>query len=327
MTKTVGALTISASGDREIQMIRVFDAPRHLVFDALTKPELLRRWFNGPPGWTLTVCEFDPRPGGAYRYVWSGKGKDMGMGGVILEFVPPLRIVATEKFDDPWYPGEGVSSTVLTEEHGRTTMTMTVRYESREARDAVLQSPMEQGVAYGYDQLAALLATLPHDPPPTGAPRDLVVTRDFDAPVARAWKAWSEAEYVMKWWGPTGFSCPIARMDFREGGVSLVCMRAPEAFGGQDMYSTWTYTEIVPHKRIDYVHNFADSSGARLEPAQMGLPPGIPGDVRNVIEFAGLEGGRTRMTITEYGYTTDQARDLSKAGLEQCLDKMAAALA
>ena len=88
--------------------------------------------------------------------------------------------------------------------------------------------------------------------------RDVVVTRVFDAPIEQAWKAWSEPEYVMQWWGPTGFTCPLAEMDFREGGTSLVCMRAPKEFGGQDMYNTWTYRKIVPMQSIEFIQNLAD---------------------------------------------------------------------
>jgi uncharacterized protein YndB with AHSA1/START domain len=164
--------------------------------------------------------------------------------------------------------------------------------------------------------------------------RDLIVTRIFEAPVEQVWKAWVEPEMVRQWWGPTGFTCPLAEMDFREGGKSLVCMRAPKEFGGQDMYSTWTYTKIVPNERIEYTFNFADQDGHKLTPAQVGLPAGIPEDGRHVVTFkelgdpsTGLRVGRTEMTMTEHGYTTDQTHDLSKAGLEQCLDKMAASLA
>ena len=158
--KNQGALTVTASGEREIVMTRVFDAPRDLVFDAFIKPELLKRWLLGPDGWKMIVCEFDPRPGGRYRYVWrrDKDGTQMGMGGVVQEIVPPARIVTTEKFDESWYPGEAVGTLVLTEKGGKTTVTQTVRYDSREARDGVLASPMESGVAASYDRLAALLA-------------------------------------------------------------------------------------------------------------------------------------------------------------------------
>ncbi len=156
-----GALKITAAEDREIVMTRVFDAPRHLVYEALTRCELLKRWFTGPPGWSLPVCAIDLKVGGSYRYVWRGPdGTDMGMSGVYLEIVRPERLAATEKFDQAWYPGEAVDTTVLVEQDGKTTLTVTVLYDSRKTRDAVLKTPMAQGVSAGYDRLAELLAAV-----------------------------------------------------------------------------------------------------------------------------------------------------------------------
>ena len=152
--------------------------------------------------------------------------------------------------------------------------------------------------------------------------KDLVVTRTFDAPVAEVWKYWAESEGVKKWWGPTGFTAPLARMDFREGGTSLVCMRAPN---GQDFYNTWTYRKIEPLKRIEFILGWADKDGQKIDPVTMGLPPDIPQEVRHVVTFKDVS-GETELTVVEYGYKSDQTHDLSKAGLEQCLDKMAAAL-
>ena len=156
--------------------------------------------------------------------------------------------------------------------------------------------------------------------------RNVVVTRVFDAPVERVWQAWSEPEQVKRWWGPTGFSCPLAEMDFRVGGTSLVCMRAPAEFGGQDLYNTWTYVDIVPGQRFEYILKFSDAQGQPIDPAEIGVPVGVPREVRNVNHFRDLGNGQTALAITEYGYTTDQAHDLSKLGMEQCLDKMAAML-
>ena len=96
------------------------------------------------------------------------------------------------------------------------------------------------------------------------------------------------------------------------------------SYGGQDLYHTWTYTRIDPHARIEFISNFADKDGTHLDPAAMGMPPGVPHDVAQVITFKAASDKRTEMTVTEYGYTTGQARDLSRAGMEQCLDKMAA---
>jgi uncharacterized protein YndB with AHSA1/START domain len=112
--------------------------------------------------------------------------------------------------------------------------------------------------------------------PKDGDKRDIVVTRQFDAPVARVWKAWTEAEQVMRWWGPSGFTSPRAEMDVREGGTSLVAMRSPD---GHDLYNTWTYQNIEPNRRLEFVMHFADERGNKLDPASMGLPPGIPDGV------------------------------------------------
>jgi uncharacterized protein YndB with AHSA1/START domain len=152
-------LNITAQGEQEIVIMRDFAAPRHLVFDAFTIPELVKQWLLGPPGWSMPVCEIDLRVGGKYRYVWHHiNGMDMGMGGVYREIVRPERLVTTEKFDEAWYPGEALGTIALTEKSGKTTLMQTIRYESREARDMVLKSPMEGGITLGYQRLADLLA-------------------------------------------------------------------------------------------------------------------------------------------------------------------------
>lgn len=154
-------LQLTTPTDREIVMTRVLAAPRALVFEAFTTPALLKRWLLGPPGWSMPVCEVDLRVGGRYRYEWrnDGDGTTMGMGGVYRELAAPERIVSTERFDQAWYPGEGIGTLVLVERDGRTTATHTMLYESKAARDAVLKSGMERGVAAGYDRLDVLLAS------------------------------------------------------------------------------------------------------------------------------------------------------------------------
>ena len=153
---------------------------------------------------------------------------------------------------------------------------------------------------------------------------DVVVVRVFRAPVKEAWKAWSDPELVMRWWGPTGFSCPAATMDFREGGTSLVCMRAPKEFGGRDMFNTWIYEKIVPMKRFVYILRFADKDGKTVDPAEQGLPPEMPKEVRNEVAFKELGEDKSEVTVTEYGWTVGRMMEMSKLGLEQCLDKMEA---
>jgi uncharacterized protein YndB with AHSA1/START domain len=157
---SIGLLEVTTPSDREIAMTRVFNAPARLVFDAWTKPELIKRWLGVRAGWTMAVCEVDLRVGGAYRFVWRGPDMTMGMDGRYREVVPPTRLVSTEKFDEPWYEGEAVDTMVLVERAGKTTVTTTVRYVSREVRDAVIKSGMATGVAEGYDKLAELLPSL-----------------------------------------------------------------------------------------------------------------------------------------------------------------------
>jgi uncharacterized protein YndB with AHSA1/START domain len=155
------SFNVSTPSDREIQVTRKFQAPRPLVFDAFTRPELVRRWLLGPEGWTMPVCEIDLRVGGAYRYVWRKAGvKDMGIGGIFREIVPCERLVATERFDDAWYPGDALDTTVFAEDGDGTKMTITVLYESQEARDTARRSGMEHGMAEGYNRLEELLPAL-----------------------------------------------------------------------------------------------------------------------------------------------------------------------
>ena len=151
---------MSTASETEIAIERDFDAPRELVFEAFTKPELVRQWLLGPAGWTMPVCEINLRPGGAYRYVWhkAPTGTTMGMGGVFREVVRPERLVATEKFDDAWYPGEALNTTTFEERGGVTRVRLVVRYESKEARDVASRSGMETGMIAGYNRLEQVLA-------------------------------------------------------------------------------------------------------------------------------------------------------------------------
>ena len=154
--KNTGTLQVTTPTDREIVLTRVFDAPRDLVWEAFTQPELLKKWF-GPRGWSLSVCDVDLRVGGGFRFVMRGpEGQEMGMRGIYRELSRPARSVHVESFDD--YPGESVVTSVFTEQNGKTTLTATVEYPSREVRDIVISTGMEHGAAESYDKLAELLA-------------------------------------------------------------------------------------------------------------------------------------------------------------------------
>ena len=155
---------------------------------------------------------------------------------------------------------------------------------------------------------------------PTSAnTHDMVITRQFDAPVERVWQAWIDAEDVKRWWGPKAFTAPVAEMDVCDGETSFVCMRSPE---GQDLCNTWTYQKVVPHELLEFIQRFADEDGNAIDPVGLGLPPEIPAEVRHVVTFNELANDRTELTVTEYGYPVAWIVEVSAAGMNECLDKM-----
>lgn len=151
-----GATTVTTPSDREVGVTRVFDAPRDLVWKAYTQPEHVTQWMLGPPGWTMPVCEIDLRPGGAYRFVWRQEdGTEMTIAGVHQEVDPPERLVTTETWGEEW--PETRNTVVFTEQDGKTTLTTTMLFPSKEARDAALGTGMTDGMSMGYDRLEELL--------------------------------------------------------------------------------------------------------------------------------------------------------------------------
>ena len=154
---------------------------------------------------------------------------------------------------------------------------------------------------------------------------NIVITRRFDAPVELVWKACTEPEYVMRWWGPKDYTSPSCRIDLREGGKFLFCMRAPQYQGGQDFYSTGVYQKIVPLKLLEFTQSLSDPDGNVIDPAQVGMPPDFPAETRMVITFKAL-GSQTEITITESNWTEGQMRDYSVLGMNQSLDKLAESL-
>lgn len=158
--KQTNTLKVTTPTDREIVLTRVFNAPRALVWKAMSKPELLKKWVFGPPGWTMVQCDEDARVGGKFRWVWRGPdGQEMAMSGVYREIVAPERAVRTETFEFGCAPqaSEQIATLVLSEQNGKTTLTLTILYPSREARDGTIASGMDQGVSAGYDRLDEML--------------------------------------------------------------------------------------------------------------------------------------------------------------------------
>jgi uncharacterized protein YndB with AHSA1/START domain len=148
---------VTAPSDREITVVRVFDAPRELIWDCHTKPELMKRWLFGPAGWSMPECEVDLRVGGRYRYLWRHTdGREFGSSGEHREIVPHERIVTTERMDG--FDGEAVNTLELAESGGRTTLTISMCFPSKEHRDGALKSGMADGMAQGYDRIDEIAA-------------------------------------------------------------------------------------------------------------------------------------------------------------------------
>ncbi len=156
---------------------------------------------------------------------------------------------------------------------------------------------------------------------------DLVVTRIIDAPIELVWKAWTDPEHVMRWWGPKYYTSPECKIDLREGGQYIFCMRAPKDQGGQDMYTAGVYKKIVPMERLEFTQGLADKDGNRIDPAQVGMPPDFPKELHTTVVFEKLKGDMTKLTITEYDWTAGQMYVYSLAGMQQSIDKLAEALA
>lgn len=150
--------------------------------------------------------------------------------------------------------------------------------------------------------------------------KKLAVSRIFNAPVEEVWKMWTEPAYVMQWWGPDKFTCPFARIDFKEGHTSLVSMKAPDEFGGQIHYNIWNYTRIVHLQSIEFVMNLADKDGNKQPPSAVGMPDYFPENIRTVVTFSVINANETEMTVTEYA-DFGQMTHFAKLGLEQSLSK------
>jgi uncharacterized protein YndB with AHSA1/START domain len=315
-------------GRQDIVVTRVFDVPREVVFQAVTDPALIPRWW-GARRFVTEVDHMDVRRGGQWRFVTRNAetGSEYAFRGVYHDVTAPERIVGTFEFEQGG-PGH-LQLTVETFEDlgGRTRYVSVALFRSVEDRDQWIPTDLDKGVRESMDLLDELVRqaqAAPAAPPGGGAAFDVVVKRVLDAPAELVWQAWTEPGLVRRWWGPHGFTSPLARMDVRPGGTSLVCMRSPD---GHDLYNTWTYGTVRPAERLEFVLRFSDETGAPHDPASLGLPPGIPAEVPHVVTFRAVDERTTELTVTEHGYTVEATRDGSRVGLEQCLEKMAAALA
>lgn len=157
-----------------------------------------------------------------------------------------------------------------------------------------------------------------------GTDGHVVVSRDLPVAPEVAWTAWSDPALLRRWWGPDGFTCPLAEVDLRVGGSTLVTMRAPAEWGGFQIHNAWRHTFVARPRRIEFVSTFVDAAGAPVDPAAAGVPATVPAEVPHVVDLVALPDGGTRVTVTESGYADEETRAQSQLGQEQCFDKMQA---
>lgn len=309
MTATKNSsLTITLPSDKEILMTRVFDAPRQLVFEAMTKPDHVAKWW-GPRRSALTVCEIDFRVGGTWRYVLlMPDGKEVAFRGVYHEITPPERMVCTECYVEPRYGNAEWRTTVTLEERGgKTTITSRVLHPLTEARDGHLNAGMETGAAETFDRLEELLAA-------QAAPmeREIELTRIFDAPRELVYQAWTDPEHMVQWWGPKVFSNHSCQLDVRPGGAWQIVMRSPD---GTDYRCQGVYSEVVKPERLVFTNDAIDHDG---KPLLKGF---------TTVTFDDL-GGKTKLTLRTRAeglvdYAPQMLRGMEQ-GWSQSLDKLLA---
>ncbi len=156
-------------------------------------------------------------------------------------------------------------------------------------------------------------------------PRELVITRIFNAPVELVWRAWTEPEHIVRWWGPQYFTSPSAKVDLRVGGKYVFAMQAPKEWDGRETFSAGVYTKIVPLERLEFTQGLSDKDGNPIAPEEIGMPADFPDEIATTVTFKAL-GNRTEVTVTEYGWTAGQMADFSELGMKQSLDKLEASL-
>jgi len=311
----------AAASDREIVITRVFDAPRDLVFQVWTDPQHVGSWW-GPKGFTTTTHEIDVRPGGVWRFIMHGPdGVDYPNKIVYLEIARPDRLVYDH--GDEGKPGYFRVTVTFADQDGKTLLTMRSLFTTRAERDEVVtRYHAIEGGNQTLDRFGEHLANTA-----AGIPK-LLVSRVFDAPRDLVWKAVTETERLMHWWGPKGFTTLSCKVDLRPGGLFQYSMRAPD---GHTMWGKWTYREIVPTERLVSVVSDTDEKG---NPVPHPMGPNFPREMLYTMTLAEHD-GKTTMTVTGFPINATEEerntfagkRDWMLQGFTGTLDQLEAYLA
>lgn len=253
-------------------------------------------------------------------YEWKGNS-DVGAGRMeILESSPSSKLNIKLNFTEP-FEAQSTSEFSLTPEGDATKITWVMQGPNQFIGKVMsIFVDMDNHIGKDFETGLANLKAIAES-----GKQDIVLTRVFDAPLEAVWKAWTEPEQVMKWWGPTGFTSPSCKIDFREGGKFIFHMRAPQEMNNADFYTAGRYKKIVPAEFIEFTQGLSDQDGNKINPTTLGMPADFPEEIPSLLAFKNVD-GKTELTAIEYGWALGQMREMSKLGLEQCLDKLAESL-
>jgi uncharacterized protein YndB with AHSA1/START domain len=271
---------VSDTADREIVQTRLLDAPRELVWRMFTDPEHIVQWW-GPNGFTNTIHEMDVRPGGVWRFIMHGPdGTDYQNKNIYTRIEKP-RLIAFEHASVPHF----FCTITLDEEGTKTRLNFRMVFPTAEERDRTVR---EFGAAEGLNQTLGRLGE--HLRIETDPSRPFVISRTFDAPRDVVWKAWTERDRLMQWFGPTGLTMAFARLDLRPGGMFHYKLQSPD---GQDMWGRFVYREINPPRRLVWVNSFSDEAGnVSRHPLHLAWPL----EMLTTVTFVEA-GGKTTVTL------------------------------
>ncbi|MCE0499599.1 MAG: SRPBCC domain-containing protein [Methylacidiphilales bacterium] len=282
------------TADHEITSSRVFNAPRELVWRAMTDPQHVVHWW-GPRGFTTTITEMDVRPGGVWKHVMHGPdGTDYPNQSVFQEVVAPERIVYTHGGHRPGDPEVNFTSTWIFEalDAERTRVTVRMVFPTAAERDRVARDyGAVEGLSQTLARLGERLATQEG-----AADGEYVISRVFNAPREMVFKAWTDSKQMAQWWGPRALTVPVCELDAKTGGAFRIVMRRPD---GTDYPYKGVYREIVPNERIIFIGDTSEHPAHWHELVQKNLPGGKNrpiGMLLNIVTFEEIE-GKTRLTV------------------------------
>jgi uncharacterized protein YndB with AHSA1/START domain len=277
-------IEVSAPADvPEISASRLFDAPRDLVFDVFSSPSRLAHWW-GPTGFTITTQEITFAPGGLWRFVMHGPdGRDYNNKIVFQEMDRPERIGYAHPGDEGTEPVQMEVTVSFAQERDKTRLDWRARFPTIAERDRV---DREYGAAQGLGQTLARLDAYVAE----SGKRAFITSRDFDASLSLLWKALTDPERMVKWWGPKGCSVASAQMDFRRGGQYLYGLKTPD---GGAMWGRFVYREIDEPSRIVSINSFSDENGGVTRHP---MSASWPLETLSVFELES-QGERTKLTI------------------------------